>query len=429
MIVHAASCSARCWLQNPSRPTVHRRLVQCSSKGADSDGDSSLRTLDNLLGKEAASRSAPPAADGEAPVEEGKQGGVSWYGHWSDRPATPPKGPLRTKGMQPGASGEYLESEKFTRDPNRLSVGSWTSAASEGPLALPEATPRAAYALAAAAAALGAASALAGDDPPLAMVSVELGLGANWQLLTASLQPEGLLDGAAAAAALATAGVYAERRLGTLLFSATFFLAGAATWTLCLRESLLFPVPVAACGPATPLLGCAAALAAAVASNWRVLGEAQQRGAAAAAVAGLAAVSLVDTLAYDTLAAALVLPLGGLLGWAAGPRLVVQEELDIKLGSMTISGEEEKLQVVVDHRTGPTRWLVIAAASALVALALHAVQQPLQEVADLLEGMDEDQLLGLLESLLRALRSEAASPDAQQRLFEQAGPEGWARSA
>ncbi len=227
--------------------------------------------------------------------------------------------------LQPGASGEYLESEKFTRDPNRLSVGSWTSAASEGPLALPEATPRASYALAAAAAALGAVSALAGDDPPLAMVSVELGLGANWQLLTASLQPEGLLDGAAAAAALATAGVYAERRLGTLLFSATFFLAGAATWTLCLRESLLYPVPVAACGPATPLLGCAAALAAAVASNWRVLGEAQQRGAAAAAVAGLAAVSLVDTLAYDTLAAALVLPLGGLLGWAAGPRLVVQE--------------------------------------------------------------------------------------------------------
>ncbi|KAL4437222.1 hypothetical protein ABPG75_004361 [Micractinium tetrahymenae] len=343
--------------------------------------------------------------------------------------ATPPKGPLRTKGMQPGDSGAYLESDKFTRDPNTLSVGGWTRAASEGPLALPQSPPRAAYALAVAVAALGAASALAVDDPPLAMVSVELGLGANWQLLTASMQPVGLLDGSAAAAALATAGVYAEKRLGTGLFTAAFFLSGAATWTLCLAWSLLFPVPVTACGPAAPLLGLSAALAAAAASNWAVLGAAQQRSAAAAAAAGLAAVSLADPLAFDTLAAALVLPLGGLLGWAAGPRLVVQEELDIKLGSMTISGEEDKLQVVVDHRTGPARWLAIAAATGLVALALHAAQQPLREVADVLEGMDEEQMLGLLESMLRALRDEAASPEEQQRLFELAGPERWARSA
>lgn len=227
--------------------------------------------------------------------------------------------------MQPGASGEYLESERFTRDPNRLSVGGWTPASGEGPLALPQANPRAAYALAAAVAALGAASGLVGGDPPLAMVSVELGLGANWQVLTASVQPEGLLDGAAAAAALATAGAYAEKRLGTVLFCGAFFLTGAATWTVCLQEGLLLPVLTEACGPAAPLLGCSAALAAAAASNWGVLGAAQQRGAALAAVAGLAAPSLVDTLAYDTLAAALVLPLGGLLGWAAGPRLVVQE--------------------------------------------------------------------------------------------------------
>lgn len=226
--------------------------------------------------------------------------------------------------LQPGASGEYLDSERITRDPNRLAVGGWTDPSSGQAVALPEAQPRAAYALAAAVAALGAASELV-EVPPLAMVSVELGLGANWQLLTASVQPVGLLDGIAAAAALATAGVYAERRLGTLLFTAAFFLSGAATWTLCLAESLLYPVPVEASGPAAPLLGCAALLGAAAASNWSVLGAAQQRGAAAAAVAGLAAASLLDTLVYNTLAAVFVLPLGGLLGLVAGPRLVVQE--------------------------------------------------------------------------------------------------------
>lgn len=39
------------------------------------------------------------------------------------------------------------------------------------------------------------------------------------------------------------------------------------------------------------------------------------------------------------------------------------------------------------------------------------------------------QVLGLLEALLLKLRDEAASPEAQQRLFELAGPEEWARSA
>lgn len=60
--------------------------MQCSSKGSDPDGDSSLRTLESLLGEEAAPRSAPAAADAKAAPEEGKQGGVSWFGHWSDRP-------------------------------------------------------------------------------------------------------------------------------------------------------------------------------------------------------------------------------------------------------------------------------------------------------------------------------------------------------
>lgn len=96
-LVISSSAASGVW-QSPlgsrgHRPTAQqRRLVQCSSKGTDPDGDSSLRTLESLLGEDAAPQaSAAPSA--QTAPQKGKQGGASWFGHWSDRP-----GKLRASG-------------------------------------------------------------------------------------------------------------------------------------------------------------------------------------------------------------------------------------------------------------------------------------------------------------------------------------------
>ena len=142
------------------------------------------------------------------------------------RAATTPTGPLRQRGTHTGST--YLDSERITRDPLELRVGDRTSLAAGGPPALPDAVPLASRALAAAIAALGSAT-LAGLLPPLVLDSDAVLLGGEpWRLLAASLQPDGVLDGGAAATALLSGGAYAERRLGQGLFAAAFLLPGAS---------------------------------------------------------------------------------------------------------------------------------------------------------------------------------------------------------
>ncbi len=65
--------------------------------------------------------------------------------------------------------------------------------------------------------------------PQLAMDSVSVALGARWQLFTAALQPYSAFNTAATVAALLTGGQTAEKRLGSGLFAASFFLAGATS--------------------------------------------------------------------------------------------------------------------------------------------------------------------------------------------------------
>lgn len=233
------------------------------------------------------------------------------------------------------------------------------------PTALPESAPTISRVLAGVMAVAGGAAFL--GLPLLAADSELVAGGAQWQLLTASLQPEGLLSAAAAAAALLTAGDFAERRLGGM-FAASFFAAGAAS-TLCCHAVSFIAAGITGTsalveGAAPALLGPAAALGLAfLPMNWGALSGAQRRDCAAAAL-GLVAVSLtqaslLDTgdplldLLYDDL---LALPARGaavaaglLLGLAAGPQLQVQRELDIE--GMTITGDENEV-VVVSGRTG-----------------------------------------------------------------------------
>lgn len=72
---------------------------------------------------------------------------------------------------QPGSSGAYIDSERFTRDPLQLSVGDRTAAGDAR--ALPEAKPRVAPALAAVVAA-GQAAALLGLPWDLGMNNIEV---------------------------------------------------------------------------------------------------------------------------------------------------------------------------------------------------------------------------------------------------------------
>jgi hypothetical protein len=161
-------------------------------------------------------------------------------------------------------------------------------------------------------------------------------LGAHWQLLTASLQPVGWANLAATVAALATAGAYAERRMGSIMFTATYLAGGAMTSLAYYAASAVLEEGTAMAGAAAALLGPAATLAVFVAANWRVLGAAQ-RGHCALATGGLAAVALTE-LDLLTLVYALSAVAGAALGAAAGPQLQILRELDIKEGSMTISG-------------------------------------------------------------------------------------------
>lgn len=65
--------------------------------------------------------------------------------------------------------------------------------------------------------------------PQLAMDSVSVAVGARWQLFTAALQPYSAFNTAATVAALFVGGQAAEKRLGSGLFAASFFLAGATS--------------------------------------------------------------------------------------------------------------------------------------------------------------------------------------------------------
>ena len=61
------------------------------------------------------------------------------------------------------------------------------------------------------------------------MDTVSVAVGARWQLLTAALQPYSAFNTLATVAALRAGGQTAEKRLGSGLFAASFFLAGAGS--------------------------------------------------------------------------------------------------------------------------------------------------------------------------------------------------------
>ena len=309
--------------------------------------------------------------------------------------------------LQAGASGRYLDAEKLTRDPLELSVGQRTAAADGGPLSLPEARPLASRALAIATLVAGCGS-LSGLLPPLLMSSTEVALGAHWQLLTASLQPLGWANLAATVAALATAGAYAERRMGSTRFAATYLAGGAMTSLAYYAASAVLEEGTGMAGAAAALLGPAAALAVFAAANWRVLGAAQ-RGHCALAAAGLAAVALTELELLAPVYAVSAVA-GAALGAAAGPQLQILRELDIKEGSMTISGNEDELVVVVDRRTAPQRLLVCGAAGLLLAGATWLADGAVS--------------LALEDDFLNVLLSNWSDPEVQLELFNRA-PESW----
>lgn len=182
------------------------------------------------------------------------------------------------------------------------------------------------------------------------MDTISVASGDRWQLLTASLQPTGALNALATAAVLLAAGQDAERRLGSGLFAASFFAAGAASSILVYGASsvalAIFGIEGGGAvygGAGAALLGPAAALGLAfLPANWGVLSPAR-RGSCAAAAAALAAVWLTQLDLAPTLSPLddYLLPwmyggpalVGALLGWFGGPLLQAQRELDIKEAS------------------------------------------------------------------------------------------------
>lgn len=173
-----------------------------------------------------------------------------------------------------------------------------------------------------------------------------MALGARWQLLTASAQAVDPLGALATLAALLTAGRYAERRLGSGLFGASFAVAGATSavaWYGLSAVPLLVSLgqqETLFAGASGGLLGPAGALLAFTAGNWRAL-EGRQRGQCAAAALGLAAPTLVELglgftgtpldQAFSLPIHGLSLLVGALVGAAAGPQLQVQQEVSLLL--------------------------------------------------------------------------------------------------
>lgn len=248
--------------------------------------------------------------------------------------STPP-----SLALQPGTRGEYLDAEKLTRDPLELNVGSRTAIGDS--LSLPEAPrPVVARTLAVVAAAAGLAFSLGLAPPLLSAGTASVALdGATWRLATAALQPVSLLNTCATVAALASCGQLAEKRLGSVLFAATFAAAGAASaicWYGASAASLQEGGALVA-GASAALLGPAAALAGPyLLGNWSVLSGAQRGGCGAAAL-GLAAVWLTEaglSVTGTPLDEVLSTPIHGVaaavgltLGAAAGPQLQVQREV------------------------------------------------------------------------------------------------------
>jgi membrane associated rhomboid family serine protease len=111
------------------------------------------------------------------------------------------------------------------------------------PLPLPNdaAAPLVSWALAAVVGGGGAAS-LLGLTLPLYMDSDAVALGDWWLLWTASLQPLSWLNLAVSVAACLTAGAYAERRLGSLLFLTSYLGAGTLATTVHYLGSVLLDV-------------------------------------------------------------------------------------------------------------------------------------------------------------------------------------------
>ncbi|EFN56437.1 hypothetical protein CHLNCDRAFT_145068 [Chlorella variabilis] len=339
---------------------------------------------------------------------EDKQSKEGWY--WWDRPAGPQTNPLRRGGMPAGRSGAYLDSEQFTRDPLELSVGRRVAAASGGPLPLPgnDSLPLASWTLAAILA-VGSVGGLLGLTTSLQMNSDAVVSGGWWLLWTASLQPLSWLNLAAGTGALLSAGAYAERRLGSALYLTAFLAAGALPATFYYAGSMLFVHSDAGTlyeGPAAALMGPAAALAAYVVGNWRVLGAGQRARCALACLgcAAVAATELEAGLATPDLLAASAL-VGSLLALLGGPRLEVLRELDIQEGSMTISGTEGELVVVVDKVTAPRRWLACGGV-VLLLLGLGAT----------VDAVVHRQIEVLL--LEQFLEDNRDSPEVQQWLYE-----------
>jgi hypothetical protein len=343
--------------------------------------------------------------------------------------------------MQPGSSGEYLDSERLTRDPMRLAVGRRGDAAPGATLPLPgdDAPPAVSWALAAAAGA-GGTLYLEGLLPYYGMQSAAVTvLDEWWRLYAASLQPVSTVDLAVTLAALLTAGAAAERRLGAAVYATAFVAGGALPAVLYYSAGSLagggggldlslthFE------GAGAALLAVAGALGAYLAANWRVLSPGQ-RGSTAAAAAGCAAALLPEAGLVEGLYLGSA-GVGLALGLAAGPRLEVLRELDIREGSLTIGGDEAEVAVVVDQVTAPRRWGACAAAAALLwvlaSLAcLGAQLEALELVDELLGGLSlPPELLQALEDA-QAAEKEAdpevrrrAADELRQRLFE-AAPE------
>ncbi|PRW44901.1 rhomboid family intramembrane serine protease isoform B [Chlorella sorokiniana] len=418
------ACARR--LGGPSREAICRAEQQ---KGRTRDGvaGNQLESLDALLGTPPPA--PPPADSAEAPdAEQEQKQGEGWY--WWERPAGKQTNPLRKKGMEPGSGGAYLDSERLTRDPLQLAVGERTAMGEE--LSLPESRPVVSLVLAAVALAAGAAYLDDLPTPQLAMDTVSVAVGARWQLFTAALQPYSAFNTLATVAALLYGGQTAEKRLGSGLFAASFFLSGATSAILWYGVSsvalAVFGVQEGSAvyaGAGAGLLGSAAALGLAfLPANWAVLSPKQRASCATAAVA-LAAVCLTQFDLVPTVtpldealgpwinaSSALV---GLLLGWLAGPQLQAQRELNIAEGSMTISGDEEEVMVVVDRRTGIQRWVACGA----VALALWG----------LLALADELVTAGVLVDFIVSYGDlDLASPEVQADLYE-AAPEAWKRNA
>lgn len=440
--VRCTPSSAGLWR---TKPRLQRRLFVCHSGNDGAEGAAGSKDKDT-----AAAEAPPPDPDAREPSE-----GFYWW----DRPAGRQTNPLRRTATevssvllvlgskpisgapslnrstppplhpstQPGRGGEYLDSERLTRDPLRLAVGRRGDAAPGATLPLPgdDATPAVSWALAAAAGAGGAAY-LAGLLPYYGMQSAAVTLLDEWwRLYAASLQPVSPADAVATLAALLTAGAAAERRLGAAVYATAFLGGGTLLSVIYYSYSSLGGGGDLAVthfeGAGAALLAVAGALGAYLATNWRVL-SAGQRGRCAAAAAGCTAALLPEAglveAEYLTSAG-----LGLLLGLAAGPRLEVLRELDIQEGSLTISGDEAEVAVVVDKVTAPRRWGACAAAAALLwALASLACLAAQVEALELLEEMLGG--LSLSPELLQALEdAQAAAGDADPAARRQAADE------